>query len=101
MSLENEQGNLLAQSITMADKIADSHGPNDRFILLTNDLKAEHQRLLSADEFKEAVTARCQNFDLSAEWATATKLEHLLSASGFQSPNTRGPFNLHHNMNPG
>lgn len=57
MSLENEQGNLLAQSIGVASKIADSHGPNDRFLLLTNDLKAEHQRLLSADEFKEAVAS--------------------------------------------
>ena len=57
MNLENDSGNLLAQGINIADKIADSYGPNDRFLLLTNEFKAEHQRLLSIDEFKEAVAS--------------------------------------------
>jgi hypothetical protein len=57
MNLENDAGNLLAQGMKMAEKIADSYGPNDRFLLLTNDFKAEHQRLLSIDEFKEAVAS--------------------------------------------
>ncbi len=61
MNLENQDGNLLAQGIKMAERVADSYGPNDRFLLLTNDLKAEHQRLLSADEFKEAVGAVTQS----------------------------------------
>ncbi len=57
MTLENEDGNLLAQSIEMAEDIAEAFSSNDRFLLLTNDLKAEHQRMLSIDEFKESLAS--------------------------------------------
>lgn len=57
MNLENEKGNLRAQSIDLAESIVDAFGTNDRFLLLTNDLKSEHQRVVNKDEFKESLSS--------------------------------------------
>ncbi len=44
-------GNLLDQAREHARKIAELYSPTDRFLLLTNDFEARHQRLLSREEF--------------------------------------------------
>ncbi len=44
-------GNLLDQARGHARQIAALYSPADRFLLLTNDFEARHQRLLSREEF--------------------------------------------------
>ncbi|NNC82346.1 MAG: hypothetical protein HKN79_02115 [Flavobacteriales bacterium] len=53
MQLENEDGMLLSQAMAGAERIIDAYGRNDRFILLTNELRPEHQFLLSGEKMKE------------------------------------------------
>ncbi|NND95173.1 MAG: hypothetical protein HKN45_09920 [Flavobacteriales bacterium] len=57
MNLENESGNLLSQATDIAEDIVDAFARNDRFLLLTNDLEAKHQILMSADAFKEELSS--------------------------------------------
>ncbi|MCC8410066.1 BatA and WFA domain-containing protein [Mucilaginibacter sp. UR6-1] len=55
MQTLNSEGNLLDQAKQKAKEIAAQYGINDRFQLLTYNFEGRHQRLLSRDEFFDAV----------------------------------------------
>ncbi|GAB3928062.1 BatA and WFA domain-containing protein [Mucilaginibacter myungsuensis] len=57
MQTLSKEGSLLDEAKRHAKEIAASYGINDRFQLLTQDLEGKHQRLLSRDEFDDAVDA--------------------------------------------
>ena len=57
METLNSEGSLLDQAKQKAKEIASAYGINDRFQLLTQDFEGKHQRLLSRDEFNDAVDA--------------------------------------------
>lgn len=57
MQTLNSEGSLLDQAKQKAKEIASAYGINDRFQLLTQDFEGKHQRLLSRDEFNDAVDA--------------------------------------------
>ncbi|RCH56106.1 hypothetical protein DJ568_05005 [Mucilaginibacter hurinus] len=55
MQTLNREGVLLDQARQKAKDIAAAYSLNDRFQLLTQDFEGKHQRLLSRDEFNDAV----------------------------------------------
>jgi len=55
METLNREGSLLDEAKRRAKEIASAYGVNDRFQLLTQDFEGKHQRLLSRDEFDDAV----------------------------------------------
>lgn len=55
MELRNREGTLLEEAKRRAKELASAYGLNDRFQLLTNDFEGKYHRLLSFDEFLEAV----------------------------------------------
>lgn len=55
MQTLGKEGSLLDEAKRHAKEIAASYGINDRFQLLTQDFEGKHQRLLSRDEFNDAV----------------------------------------------
>jgi hypothetical protein len=55
MSVLNRDGSLLDAAKRRAKEIAAAYSINDRFQLLTQDFEGRHQRLLSRDEFDDAV----------------------------------------------
>jgi hypothetical protein len=55
MSTLNRDGSLLDEAKRRAKEIASAYSINDRFQLLTQDFEGRHQRLLSKDEFDDAV----------------------------------------------
>jgi len=57
MQTLNSEGVLLDEAKEKAKEIASAYGINDRFQLLTQDFEGKHQRLLSRDEFNDAVDA--------------------------------------------
>jgi hypothetical protein len=57
MQTLNSEGSLLDQAKQKAKEIASAYGINDRFQLLTQDFEGKYQRLLSRDEFNDAVDA--------------------------------------------
>lgn len=57
MQTLNSEGSLLDQAKQKAKEIASAYSINDRFQLLTQDFEGRHQRLLSRDEFNDAVDA--------------------------------------------
>jgi hypothetical protein len=57
MQTVNREGSLLDEARTRAKEIAAAYNINDRFQLLTQDFEGRHQRLLSREEFNEAVDA--------------------------------------------
>lgn len=57
MQTLNKEGSLLDEAKHHAKEIAAAYGMNDRFQLLTQDFEGKHQRLLSRDEFNDAVDA--------------------------------------------
>ncbi|HTK18194.1 MAG TPA: BatA domain-containing protein, partial [Mucilaginibacter sp.] len=57
MQTLNKEGTLLDEAKRRAKEIASAYSINDRFQLLTQDFEGEHQRLLSRDEFNDAVDA--------------------------------------------
>ncbi|MDB5025420.1 MAG: hypothetical protein JWP78_3175 [Mucilaginibacter sp.] len=57
MQTLNKEGTLLDQAKRRAKEIASAYNINDRFQVLTQDFEGKHQRLLSRDEFNEAVNA--------------------------------------------
>jgi hypothetical protein len=57
METLNREGSLLVEAKLRAKEIASAYGINDRFQLLTQDFEGKHQRLLSRDEFNDAVDA--------------------------------------------
>ncbi len=52
----NKNGTLLGDAKKRANEIVDAFGNADRFMLLTNDFEGKHQRLLSKEEIKDAIT---------------------------------------------
>ncbi len=57
METLNKEGSLLDEARRRAKEIASAYSINDRFQLLTQDFEGKHQRLLSRDEFNDAVDA--------------------------------------------
>jgi hypothetical protein len=57
MQTLNSEGTLLDEAKRRAKEIASAYGINDKFQLLTQDFEGKHQRLLSRDEFNDAVDA--------------------------------------------
>ena len=57
MQTLNKEGTLLDEAKRRAKEIASAYNINDRFQLLTQDFEGKHQRLLSRDEFNDAVEA--------------------------------------------
>jgi len=57
MQTLNKEGSLLDEAKRRAKEIASVYSINDRFQLLTQDFEGKHQRLLSRDEFNDAVDA--------------------------------------------
>jgi hypothetical protein len=55
MQTLNREGSLLDEAKYRAKEIAAAYTANDRFQLLTQDFEGKHQRLLSRDEFNDAV----------------------------------------------
>jgi hypothetical protein len=55
MEAQNKNGTLLDEAKRRAKEIASAHSLNDKFQVLTNDLEGKNQRLLSLEEFKNAV----------------------------------------------
>ncbi len=55
MDAVNKEGSLLDEAKRRAKEIVKSYQINDRFQLLTNDFEGQHQRLLNAEEFLQAV----------------------------------------------
>src|SRR3569623_753390 len=55
MQTLNLEGSLLDEAKRRAKEIASAYSINDRFQLLTQDIEGKHQRLLSRDEFNDAV----------------------------------------------
>ena len=53
----NREGSLLDEAKRRAKEIASAYSMNDKFQLLTQDFEGKHQRLLSRDEFNDAVDA--------------------------------------------
>ena len=57
MQTVNREGSLLDEAKRRAKEIAAAYSVNDRFQLLTQDFEGKHQRLLSREEFNDAVDA--------------------------------------------
>jgi hypothetical protein len=57
METLNREGSLLDEAKRRAKEIASAYNINDRFQLLTQDFEGKHQRLISRDEFNDAVDA--------------------------------------------
>jgi hypothetical protein len=57
MQTINREGSLLDEAKRRAKEIVTAYNINDRFQLLTQDFEGKQQRLLSRDEFNEAVDA--------------------------------------------
>jgi hypothetical protein len=57
METLNREGSLLDEAKRRAKEIVSAYNINDRFQLLTQDFEGKHQRLLSRDEFNDAVDA--------------------------------------------
>lgn len=57
METLNREGSLLDEAKLRAKEIASAYGVNDRFQLLTQDFEGKQQRLVSRDEFNDAVDA--------------------------------------------
>ncbi|HVV55263.1 MAG TPA: BatA domain-containing protein [Mucilaginibacter sp.] len=57
MQTPAREGTLLDEAKSRAKEIASAYGINDRFQLLTQDFEGRQQRLLSRDEFDDAVDA--------------------------------------------
>ena len=54
-SMENDavKGNLLHEAKEKAAAIADAYRESDKYMLITNDMEAQHQQFLSRDDFKQ------------------------------------------------
>jgi hypothetical protein len=57
MQTLNREGSLLDEAKRRAKEIVSAYSMNDRFQLLTQDFEGRHQRLLSREEFNDAVDA--------------------------------------------
>lgn len=68
----NENGRLLDDARNRAKEIIKAYGPNDKFLLTTNDFEGRHQRLASRDEVLEWI-------DEIKESAVHRKLNEVIS----------------------
>jgi hypothetical protein len=57
METLNKEGTLLDEAKRRAKEVVSAYSINDHFQLLTQDFEGKHQRLLSRDEFNDAVDA--------------------------------------------
>jgi hypothetical protein len=57
MQTLNREGSLLDEAKRRAKEIVSAYSMNDKYQLLTQDFEGKHQRLLSRDEFNDAVDA--------------------------------------------
>ncbi|MCC8425917.1 BatA domain-containing protein [Mucilaginibacter sp. UR6-11] len=57
MQTLNREGSLLDEAKRRAKEIVSAYSMNDKFHLLTQDFEGKHQRLLSREEFNDAVDA--------------------------------------------
>ncbi len=57
METLNREGSLLDEAKRRAKEIASAYSMNDRFQLLTQDFEGKHQRLLTREDFNDAVDA--------------------------------------------
>jgi hypothetical protein len=57
MQTLNREGSLLDEAKRRAKEIVSAYSINDKYQLLTQDFEGKHQRLLSRDEFNDAVDA--------------------------------------------
>ncbi|MDB5002950.1 MAG: hypothetical protein JWQ34_1175 [Mucilaginibacter sp.] len=57
MQTLNREGSLLDEAKRRAKEIVSAYSMNDKFQLITQDFEGKHQRLLSRDEFNDAVDA--------------------------------------------
>lgn len=57
MEAQNKEGMLLDEAKRRAKEIASAYSLNDKFQILTNDFEGKDQRLLSLEEFQNAVDA--------------------------------------------
>src|SRR3569833_2901983 len=57
MQALNREGSLLDEAKRRAKEISSAYSINDRYQLITQDFEGKHQRLLSRDEFNDAVDA--------------------------------------------
>lgn len=55
MELRNREGTLLEEAKRRAKELSSAYGINDRFQLLTNDFEGKYHRLLSIEDFRDAV----------------------------------------------
>ncbi|MGV3706515.1 MAG: BatA domain-containing protein [Arcticibacter sp.] len=55
MEAQSKEGTLLDEAKSRAKQIVSSYGLNDRFQLITNDFEGLHHRLMTREEFTEAV----------------------------------------------
>ena len=55
MEAQNKEGTLLDEAKRRAKEIASAHSLNDKFQVLTNDFEGKNQRLLSLEEFQNAI----------------------------------------------
>lgn len=55
METINKEGTLLDEAKRRAKEIVSAYGLNDKFQLLTNDFEGKHQRLISSNEFLDAL----------------------------------------------
>lgn len=55
MELRNREGTLLEEAKRRAKELSSAYGINDRFQLLTNDFEGKYHRLLSVEDFRDAV----------------------------------------------
>ncbi len=55
METLNKEGSLLDEAKRRAKEIVSAYGLNDKFQLLTTDFESKHQRLLSLEDFQNAV----------------------------------------------
>lgn len=101
MDAQGKAGSLLEQAKKTAVEVLAAYKPADRFQLLTNDFEAKHQRLLTKEEFLEALqeiksSARVKSLsevlsrqaDLLAAHPTKSRCAYIIS--DFQKSN----FNL-------
>jgi hypothetical protein len=59
MQTLNREGSLLDEAKRRAKEIISAYSINDKYQLLTQDFEGKHQRLLTRDEFYDAVDADC------------------------------------------
>jgi hypothetical protein len=57
MEAQNKEGRLLDEAKRRAKEIVSAYNLNDKFQLLSNDFEGQHQRLLSPEDFNNAVDA--------------------------------------------